>query len=533
MALLLVSLFSLAVAAEPIDWKKAPSVSKQQLVPKSNNKLEDDKITNWYKTLALQLGCYDTDNGVNALKKGSVYLEIPNKQVKVFEDTCQVDKITNKYSVVDFVCNKLPGQAKTDTIFSAEKNIIVCKNAICKQGACQPQSCSDGIKNQDETAVDCGGKACLACASCTDNIKNQGELSVDCDGPCAKACQAAPTCTDNIKNQDETGVDCGGVCSITCDLCTHNLTKIGQTNKWYGGIFALSPTDIFIGEGNGIYHYDGYKFEAVPVEISVSDTNDAVSPAGSLPAFSPRAFWGDAPNNIYAVGYRGLVYKNTGCNVNGVIYHYDGKSFKKVYENSGCSYYDIWGSSSTNIYAVGELDGSYYNGITWNNVPDASTIYDLHGTSSDNIYGVSPDWGNARIYYYNGLIWKKIEDPSIKNFDFNGLWVLGKNNVIFGTQTSKSFHYDGNQFKEVSIDNPNFKGFNDMWGTSSTNIYAVGGSPFNPTSGSVLHYNGQSWKTIYTQSDYIYAISGVSDTEFYTHDHEGNVHHHNYVCNQE
>jgi hypothetical protein len=45
--------------------------------------------------------------------------------------------------------------------------------------------------------------------SCTDGIQNQGETGIDCGGPCAPC----PTCTDGIQNQGETGIDCGGPCS--------------------------------------------------------------------------------------------------------------------------------------------------------------------------------------------------------------------------------------------------------------------------------------------------------------------------------
>ena len=44
-------------------------------------------------------------------------------------------------------------------------------------------SCDDGILNQGEEDVDCGGP-CDACPSCDDGILNQGEEDVDCGGPC-------------------------------------------------------------------------------------------------------------------------------------------------------------------------------------------------------------------------------------------------------------------------------------------------------------------------------------------------------------
>lgn len=50
-------------------------------------------------------------------------------------------------------------------------------------------TCSDGIQNQGETGVDCGGP-CTACATCSDGIQNQGETAIDCGGPCP-ACPVA------------------------------------------------------------------------------------------------------------------------------------------------------------------------------------------------------------------------------------------------------------------------------------------------------------------------------------------------------
>jgi hypothetical protein len=73
----------------------------------------------------------------------------------------------------------------------------------------QKPDCSDGIHNQGETLIDCGGP-CAACATCFDGIQNQGETGIDCGGGVCTPCQ---TCTDGIQNQGETGIDCGGPCS--------------------------------------------------------------------------------------------------------------------------------------------------------------------------------------------------------------------------------------------------------------------------------------------------------------------------------
>ncbi|WP_437925629.1 PKD domain-containing protein [Sorangium sp. So ce291] len=64
-------------------------------------------------------------------------------------------------------------------------------------------------------------------ATCSDGIQNQGETGVDCGGPCG----ACATCSDGIQNQGETGVDCGGPCGA-CGGGASFLTSWGGTD-WY------------------------------------------------------------------------------------------------------------------------------------------------------------------------------------------------------------------------------------------------------------------------------------------------------------
>ncbi|MBD3209640.1 hypothetical protein GF367_04465 [Candidatus Woesearchaeota archaeon] len=77
-------------------------------------------------------------------------------------------------------------------------------------GPCRPcGTCFDGIQNNDEEGVDCGGTYCEACYNCTDGVINWDETGVDCGGP---FCPACPSCFDGVQNQNETGIDCGGPC---------------------------------------------------------------------------------------------------------------------------------------------------------------------------------------------------------------------------------------------------------------------------------------------------------------------------------
>jgi hypothetical protein len=73
----------------------------------------------------------------------------------------------------------------------------------CKKDS-KTGTCTDGVKNQDETGVDCGG-VCSPCPSCADGIQNQGEEDIDCGGPCT-AC-ATPAFSALIDGTPWSAVD--------------------------------------------------------------------------------------------------------------------------------------------------------------------------------------------------------------------------------------------------------------------------------------------------------------------------------------
>ena len=79
-------------------------------------------------------------------------------------------------------------------------------------------TCIDGIHNQGEDGIDCGGP-CKACPTCIDGIQNQDETGIDCGGSCG----ACSTCNDEIQNQGENGIDCGGPCDNDCSKKTTSL----------------------------------------------------------------------------------------------------------------------------------------------------------------------------------------------------------------------------------------------------------------------------------------------------------------------
>jgi len=87
-----------------------------------------------------------------------------------------------------------------------------CDSGICDDGACAEASCDDGVRNGDESDIDCGG----ACEACDDDraCASDGDCA---SGVCSDEACAIPSCDDETRNGAETDVDCGG----GCGECSH------------------------------------------------------------------------------------------------------------------------------------------------------------------------------------------------------------------------------------------------------------------------------------------------------------------------
>ncbi len=123
---------------------------------------------------------------------------------------------------------------------------VDCASTRCVEQVCKAlPTCTDSLKNQDESDVDCGGKICHACP----NGKVCG-VKEDCDSKyCSKGlCAIVPppaSCTDSLKNQDETDVDCGGVKCGKCALgkaCSVSSDCVGGNNTCTDGVCATATS---------------------------------------------------------------------------------------------------------------------------------------------------------------------------------------------------------------------------------------------------------------------------------------------------
>jgi len=188
-------------------------------------------------------------------------------------NSCENQARDSNESDVDCGGTSKCGACATNSRCTANKD---CLSAFCKTNRCAEPTCTDKVKNQDETGTDCGGSCapcdvgvacgvnedcageyCLesVCADhCTSGTREADETDKDCGGATCPACddklhcQASSdcrsllcinnackpaSCTDQIKNQDESDTDCGGACSGTkpCPVTAH-CNVAGDCESW-------------------------------------------------------------------------------------------------------------------------------------------------------------------------------------------------------------------------------------------------------------------------------------------------------------
>lgn len=255
----------------------------------------------------------------------------------------------------------------------------------------------------------------------------------------------------------------------------------------FEGVWGSSGNDVYaVGGADGfglaygiILHYDGSCWREVfsTTEYQFTDV------------------WGSNENDVFAATSRGPVL------------HFDGTGWEPM--ESGTETMDgtggVWGTGADNVLAVGGDTIWRYDGNSWQSMAtvNANSLRRVWGSSTTDVFAVganyTPSQTEAAVWHYDGSSWKFM--PS----DIEGMrwsvWGSSANNVFaVGDRSGKGLisHYDGIDWKTLLVDNtPTLQG---VWGSSANDIFAVGGGARNgfccSGAGTILHFDGTAWQTI-------------------------------------
>ncbi|HEY5955503.1 MAG TPA: hypothetical protein VIV60_03070, partial [Polyangiaceae bacterium] len=152
--------------------------------------------------------------------------------------------------------------------------------------------------------------------------------------------------------------------------------------------------------------------------------------------------------------------------------------------NTAAALYGVWGSSDSDIWAVGYNNNIvHWNGIAWSTSLSGTTgeLHAVWGSGPNDVWAV----GEAMLHW-DGRTWKSVSAPGTYGYSsyIAGIWGSNANDVwaVGGGDGNAAFvlHWDGSVWTRTNIAT-SYAGLNAVWGSGPNDVWAVGG---NNTGGS-------------------------------------------------
>lgn len=285
----------------------------------------------------------------------------------------------------------------------------------------------------------------------------------------------------------------------------------GVTSEYLDGIWGLGPEDVYAtGNGPTVLHYNGDNWGSVTVPVSGDirsiwgrDSNDVflVTREGEIAHYNGTSWiltessqpflWSIRGNSqfVFAVGARGRLLK------------YQNQIWERVDRGPVAHVNGLWALSDDQIYAVTEngdvvhfsSDGNY----TATNIGESCRLYDIWGSDGANIYAVGKCAPGGRwfgvVMKFDGSSWTQVYAGWL---GFHGVWGSSSDDVYAVGGSGEVVHYDGHTW-EVVFSETGFGFLYDIWGNSAEDVFAVGGEMWldGTRMGWIRHFDGNEWST--------------------------------------
>lgn len=298
------------------------------------------------------------------------------------------------------------------------------------------------------------------------------------------------------------------------------LIGYGGTYPYEGMVVDINGTTVKTFAG---YHlYAGRSLSAIDLYVGGAQQEQASQWHGQILRYDGSAWtsmietnsltdiWGADLNSVFTVGY------------NGTILHYNGSTVQPMESNTSRSLEAIF-AGETNGWAsaagwAGEM--FYFDGTTWLRAssPTADWINDLWG-QGDTVYGVGYSGAILRSLD-RGATWTTMSSPTTESL--YGVWGAAADGPIFAVGAYGTvLRYTGANWSQmVTNTNSSSIDFHSAWGSSATDVYAVGAYPsfLGSNESQIIHFDGSSWRESYYSYNvqppkYLTGIWGRSDRD--------------------
>lgn len=141
----------------------------------------------------------------------------------------------------------------------------------------------------------------------------------------------------------------------------------------------------------------------------------------------------------------------------------------------------VWGTSATDVWAVGRRMILHFDGDNWTWVSGANQEYMLAVWSDDRT--VLAVGLRGTVMRYQGDRWEVMATPT--TYDLSAVWGWGDGAFAAG-EAGVILRYDGDDWQIE--DSPIGWRINDLFGLAPDDVWAVGSSPIE-----ICHFNGREW----------------------------------------
>jgi hypothetical protein len=239
--------------------------------------------------------------------------------------------------------------------------------------------------------------------------------------------------------------------------------------------------------------------ESLPAPITTTDAGDAATEAGTrswqvvLQKLDGAllSVWGTSGTDVYAVGGP---HGNAGFNA--LVMHFDGATWTRLDAGNTDTYWWVYGTGAKDVWMTGENGRiSHWDGATFKHYASGTTatIFGVYAASATDVWAVggTPEATSGQpndvLLHFDGAAWTPSPLPKTLGRTYFKVWGSGPEDVWVVGEAGTIWHRTGGAWTLAS-DPPVAHGtLLTVNGCAPNDVYAVG-------SRDVLHYDGAAWK---------------------------------------
>lgn len=288
-------------------------------------------------------------------------------------------------------------------------------------------------------------------------------------------------------------------------------------------VMGSSASDVWaVGWGGVILHFDGLSWSQVTSGTTQALTSVWVESAtrafilgydGTALVFNGASWSPDTalPGTANLFALHGGAGELWGAGTGGGLWRRTGAGWSFIPSGSSEVFHTVFVAGANDVWASGLRSGVYHwNGTSLEPVARASTnaILSIWGSAPNDLWGV----GHAGlIEHYDGTTWTRLSSEPTMREDLRGMWRAPNGDLWAAFAESVAGGVPGEApagtllrrrdgvWEAIPV-GTNAR-FNAVWGTSDSDIWAVGGA------GTIVHFDGTSWSRV--PSNTTSSLSGI------------------------